>query len=782
MKLRLAALASLAFVLLAALTAASAQSAPPAAPLSPSVALALDAAARDAVAVGDVPGTVVLVGQGDQVAYRRATGSRALVPAVEPMSPDTVFDVASLTKVVATMPAVLALWEEGRIDLDAPLGRYLKEFSGPAFREVTIRRLLTHSSGLSDLPRREAMARGFPEAAALQAKAGLASAPGSTFVYSDVGFILLGEVVRRVSGEPLDRYVQKRFYGPLGMRSTTFRPPAGWRPRIAPTEKVDGGPPLRGVVHDGNARLLSGVAGHAGLFSTADDLSRFSRMILDGGTLDGHRYLKESTVRAMFTPHVIGETTRGLGWDMSSTYSRTLGSFFPEGSAGHTGFTGPSMWLDPAGRQYVIILTNRVHPSGKGSVVELRRRISAAVGPGPEPRGEPPASAPSGEGGGVAVTPALGRTLTGLDRLVAENFARLAGRSVGLVTNQTGIDARGRRGIDLLAAAPGVKLRAIFSPEHGLDGKVDANVPHGRDAATGLPVWSLYGPTRRPSSEMLAGIDTIVFDIQDVGARYYTYLATLVYVLEEAGRRGIAVMVLDRPNPITGRVVEGPVMDADLRSFTAPHPIPVRTGMTMGEFARMVVAERKLPVSLTVVPLENWDRGQWFDQTGLPWSNPSPNIRSPLQALLYSGVGLLEATNVSVGRGTDMPFEVIGAPWITNPQELADALNRKGLAGVRFEPVRFTPTSSIYAGQGVGGVRFVVTDREAIRPVTVALALGRELVDRYSYFRPAAIQNLLVNRATMWAFLRGEPLIRILSWGEESRASFLQRRASYLMY
>ena len=263
---------------------AFAQSVSPAAALSPSVALALDAAARDAVALGDVPGAVVVVGQDGSVLYRVATGSRALVPAVEPMTIDTVFDIASLTKVVATMPSVLALWEEGRIDLDAPLGRYIKEFAGPGFREVTIRRLLTHSSGLSDLPRREAMARGFPAAAALQAAAGLASTPGSTFVYSDVGFILLAEVVRRVSGEPLDRYVQKRFYGPLGMRSTTFRPPVAWRPRIAPTETIDGGPPLRGVVHDGNARLLSGVAGHAGLFSTADDLARFCRMLLEGGS------------------------------------------------------------------------------------------------------------------------------------------------------------------------------------------------------------------------------------------------------------------------------------------------------------------------------------------------------------------------------------------------------------------------------------------------------------------------------------------------------------------
>src|SRR5262245_19112311 len=745
---------------------------------------AVDLAASDAVTAGDVPGVVVLVGQGDRVVYARATGSRALVPSVEPMTLDTVFDVASLTKVVATMPSILKLWEQGRIDLGAPLGRYLTEFAGPGFREVTIRRLLIHASGLADLPQREAMGRRFPGAAALQARAGLATAPGTTFVYSDTGFILLAEVVRRVSGEPLDRYAEKHFYAPLGMRSTAFRPPASWRPRIAPTEAVDGGPPLRGVVHDGNARLLGGVAGHAGLFSTAEDLSRFCRMLLAGGAVDGRRYLSEATVRAMFTPQVIGDTIRGLGWDMSSGYSRTLGPFFPEGSVGHTGFTGPAMWMDPASRGYMIVLTNRVHPSGKGSVVELRRRISAAVGTTFAPLDTPAVLRPVSADAPLADVPVSvsGTTRTGLDRLVAENFAPLMGRSVGLVTNQTGIDTGGRRGIDLLAAAPGVRLRAIFSPEHGLEGKIDADVPHGRDAATGLPVWSLYGPTRRPSAEMLNGIDTGVFDVQDVGVRYYTYLATLVNVLEEAARRGIAVVVLDRPNPITGAIVEGPLMDVDLRSFTAPHPIAVRTGMTIGEFARMVVAERKLAVSLSVIPLESWTRGMWFDQTGLPWRNPSPNIRSPLEALLYSGVGLVEATNLSVGRGTETPFEVVGAPWIGDPEALAEGLNRKDLAGVQFEPVRFTPASSVYAGQSLGGVRLIVMDRASIRPVTVALTLARELMVRYPKFRPEAIQNLLVNRATMWAFLRGEPIVRIRSLADASITSFLQRRASYLMY
>lgn len=747
----------------------------------------VDEAVRDAVAASEIPGAVLVVGQGDQILHRKVLGWRATVPRPELMTADTIFDVASLTKVMATTPAVLRLWEMGKLDLNAPLGRYLKEFDGPAFQDVTVIRVLTHSAGLNDLPSRDAMAKGFPEAARLQARAGLAVTPGTTFLYSDTGFILLGELVRRVSGQPLDTFMRKQFYAPLGMRDTAFAPPASWRKRIAPTEVVNSQGPLRGVVHDGNGRLLDGVAGHAGLFSTASDLGRFCRMLLAGGQLGGRRYLKEATVRAMFAPHVIGETTRGLGWDMSSPYSRTLGAYFPIGSVGHTGFTGPAIWMDPATDVYMILLTNRVHPYGKGDVAELRRRVSAAVGTRFAPREEPvlaPARAAT-PGPAADAAPLLpeGSTLTGLDRLVAEDFAALAGRSVGLITNQTGLDGQGRRAVDLFAAAPQVKLRALFSPEHGITGLVDANVPHGRDAATGLAIWSLYGPGRRPSSEQLSGIDTLVFDMQDVGVRYYTYLTTLVYALEEAGRRGIQVVVLDRPNPITGAMVEGPLMDPDMRSFTAPHTIPVRTGLTMGEFAQMVVGERKLPVKLTVVPLEHWQRAQWFDETGLPWVNPSPNIRSLTQALLYAGVGLLEATNLSVGRGTDMPFEVIGAPWITEPQVLADAMNARALPGVQFHPIFFTPTSSVHAGRALGGVRLHVTDRDALRPVTVGLALGRELMERYpGNYRPAAIQNLLVNRSTMWSILRGDPFARILAWADQARDTFLRRREAYLLY
>jgi uncharacterized protein YbbC (DUF1343 family) len=344
------------------------------------------------------------------------------------------------------------------------------------------------------------------------------------------------------------------------------------------------------------------------------------------------------------------------------------------------------------------------------------------------------------------------------------------------------MDAQGRRGIDLVARAPGVRLRAIFSPEHGITGVATSEVRHSRDRATRVRIWSLYGPTQRPTTAMLRGVTMIVFDMQDVGVRYYTYLTTLVYILEEAGERGIPVMVLDRPNPINGREVEGPLMEPDLKSFTGVHPIPVRSGLTIGEFARLVVAERRLPVSLTVVPVSGWRRGQWYDETGLPWVSPSPNIRSVTQALLYSGIGLLEGTNLSVGRGTPTPFEVLGAPWI-EPEPLARALTALGLPGVRFEPLTFTPTGDKHAHLACGGVRFVVTDREAIRPVTVALSLARVLrLQHRDQFRPESIQYLLVHRPTIWAFFRGEPLDRLLSWAEMDRTAFLNRRASYLIY
>ena len=751
---------------------------------------AVDEAAQTATATGEVPGAVVLIGVGDEILYHRAFGWRALVPDPQPMTPDTIFDIASLTKPLGTTLAVMSLVERGAVKLDAPLGRYLKEFRGPAFEGVTIRRMLTHSAGLPGNPRDKLVAKGFPGAAAALAREKLDYPPGSAFQYSDTGFILLGELVRRVAGQPLDKVLARGVFAPLGLADTSFHPAAAQRARIAPTE-FQNGHMLRGEVHDPRARMMGGVAGHAGMFSTATDIARLCRALLAGGALNGQRVLKPATIQLMWTRSTEGRGTRALGWDMTSTYATIWAPFFPAGSVGHTGFTGTSVWIDPSSRAYLILLTNRVHPSGGGSAAirEMRVRVTAAAGAAlfrpalaASPSASPATEAPAVEPAPPPVTSSSVRVRTGLDVLAAQDFALLRGHRVGLITNQTGIDAQGRRGIDLIAGAPQVTLQAIFSPEHGITGTVDADVPHGRDVATGRPIWSLYGPTRRPSETMLQGVSVIVFDVQDVGARYYTYLATLQYAMEEAAKLNIPVVVLDRPNPITGRVVEGPMLDADLTSFTGPHSIPVRTGITIGEFARLAAAERKIPVRLTVVPLEGWERARWFDQTGLPWVNPSQNIRSLTQALLYSGIGLLEATNLSVGRGTDSPFELIGAPWI-EPVSLADTLNRLKLAGIRFEPVRFTPTENVYARSACSGVRFVVTDREQLRPVTIALAIAATLRDRYrSQWSAEKVQNLLVNRNTMWALLRGEPLPRLMAWSDVDRSAFLKRRASYLIY
>jgi uncharacterized protein YbbC (DUF1343 family)/CubicO group peptidase (beta-lactamase class C family) len=749
----------------------------------------IDEAATEAVQSGDIPGVVVLVGRGDDTLYLRAFGSRTVVPTAQEMKTDTIFDIASLTKPFGTTLAVMALVEKGAVKLDAPLSRYVPDFRKTSYEQATIQRLLTHSAGFPAIPPAATVRNGFPRAARVLAQTPADYPPGTGFQYSDTGFILLGEMVRRVSGLPLDRYLDKTIFTPLALRDTSFQPPAPKRERIAPTEFF-GGHMLLGEVHDPRARALNGVAGHAGMFSTAGDLARLCRMLVNEGELDGRRVLRASTVKLMWTRTGDGNGSRALGWDVASVYSSTMAPFFPIGAVGHTGFTGTAVWIDPPSRSYMILLTNRVHPSGGGAarILELRRRVAAAVGAQlfrpPLQVAEVESTAPAADGPldiAPPRPPAIVRS--GLDVLAAQNFATLQGYSIGLVTNQTGIDGQGRRAIDLLAAAPKVRLHAIFSPEHGLTGDSNSeNVPHGRDAATGRPIWSLYGAARRPTPAMLKDINLIVYDIQDVGVRYYTYLTTLVYVMEEAARHNIPLVVLDRPNPITGRVVEGPLMDADLGSFTAPHRIPVRTGMTIGEFGRMVAMERRIPVSMTIVPVEGWERDRWYDETGLPWVHPSPNIRSVMQALLYSGVGLLEATNISVGRGTEVPFEVVGAPWI-EPYGLAQALNDLRLPGVRFDPVSFTPTADKYAQTMCSGVQVVITDRDAIRPVTVGLAIGRALRARHrDQFRAEHIQNLLVNRSTMWAFLRDEPLERLVAWADADRSDFLKRRASYLIY
>jgi uncharacterized protein YbbC (DUF1343 family) len=372
--------------------------------------------------------------------------------------------------------------------------------------------------------------------------------------------------------------------------------------------------------------------------------------------------------------------------------------------------------------------------------------------------------------------------LTGVDVLERDGFKQLAGLRVGLVTNHTGRDRKGRQTIDVLREAAGVRLVALFSPEHGIRGAADEKVSDTKDEKTGLPIYSLYGETRRPKAEQLKDLDALVYDIQDVGARFYTYISTLGYVMEEAAKAHLPVFVLDRPNPINGTEVEGPTADADKLSFVAYHTIPVRHGMTVGELARLYNDQRKIGCDLRVVKMEGWRRSMWFDSTNLTWVNPSPNMRSLTEATLYPGVGVLEVTNLSVGRGTDTPFELVGAPWIDG-QRLAAYLNARQVAGVRFVPVRFTPKSSVYKGEECGGINIAVTDRTQLRAVMVGLEIAVALRRLYpAEWKVDGLTRLLVNAATLERIKRADAPDEIAASWSTGLAEFRRARNKALLY
>ncbi len=761
----------------------------------------VDALVNQAIVDKQMPGVVLLVGRGTRVLYQKAYGQRALVPRSEPMALDTVFDLASVTKVVATATSVMVLVEEGRIRLTDRVATYIPDFGRYGKGNITIRHLLTHVSGLRPDVDLGDPWLGYDKALALAAEEVPTSAPGERFVYSDINYFLLGDIVARVSGMPFDRFARERVFLPLGMTETMFNPPESLRPRIAPTQLCTrygwpcDGPDqimLRGIVHDPTARRMDGVAGHAGLFSTAADLAKYCQMILNGGSLGRARVLSPLSVIKMTTaasPDSL-PSVRGLGWDIDSSYSSNRGELLPVGSFGHTGFTGTSIWIDPVTSTYVILLSNRVHPDGKGDATPLRARVATVVASalrGLPDTGELRELAWTGTDFGAGGTvprrgdEAAGRTLNGIDVLRADGFRILAGRRVGLVTNHTGLARTGEATIDLINAAPGAKLVALFSPEHGIRGILDEKVPSSIDEKTGLPIHSLYGDTRRPTDEMLKGIDTMVVDLQDIGSRFYTYMSTMAYVMEEARKKGIAVVVLDRINPVTGWAIEGPSVDAAELGFTAYYPMPVRHGMTMGELAKLFNAENKIGVDLTVVELRNWTRDAWFDDTGLTWVNPSPNMRNMVAAQLYTGVGAIEAANISVGRGTDTPFELVGAPWVNGPQLAAD-LNAKGLPGLRFYPITFVPSSSKFAGEKCQGVFIIVTERERVRPVRLGLELAAALYARHpEAFRIDQVGRLF-GADVVKRIRSGEDTASIAAGWARAEAQWRLLRAKYLLY
>lgn len=825
------------------------QAAPEAVGMSSERLASIDEAVRASIDRQETPGAVVLVARKGHIVYRKAFGDRAIQPQREAMTIDTIFDLASLTKVVATTTAIMMLVERGKLSLADPVSLYIPEFAANGKERITIEQLMTHRAGLP--PDNEISDYVGVSLKPLEEiyKLHPVYEPGTRFVYSDVGFIVAAEIVRRVSGMYIDQFARENIFAPLGMRDTAFRPigqagavqgvkytaveqkagsaiskqgqgkrarrnrrpiPANADPpplfssepptlstdaRIAPTEMREGRW-MRGEVHDPRSYEMGGVAGHAGLFSTADDLARFCQMILNKGELNGVRILAPYTIERMISAHSLPTSQmRGIGWDVNTNYSSNRGDLFPVGTFGHTGFTGTSLWLDPLSETFVILLTNRVHPNGKGEVTRLRSFVASIVagsimappyGPVFASIGSPvsiieaPRAATNRNGPPAGP---LHPVLTGIDVLARDGFKALEGRRVGLITNHTGRDRQGRATIDQLAAATNFKLVALLSPEHGLRGIEDASVASTRDEKTNLPVYSLYdNATKRPTDGMLKDVDTLVFDIQDIGARFYTYITTMLYALEEAARRRVKFVVLDRPNPINGYDIEGPVADGDLLSFTAAHQIPVRHGLTIGELAMLFNNERKIGADLTIIKMEGWRRTDYFDGTSLTWINPSPNMRSLSEALLYPGIGLLETTNLSVGRGTDTPFEIVGAPWI-EPQKLSDALNRAGLAGVRFVPVRFTPQSSKFAGEACGGINIVITDRAAFRPVATGIEIAYQINRLYAdTWKTDDYLRLLANRAALQALKAGKPASEIAATWQAGLAEFARIRQKYLLY
>lgn len=836
-----------------------------------------------------LPGAVVLVGHKGKIVFRKAYGNRSLVPTVEPMTVDTIFDLASLTKPIATATSIMILVEQGKLRLSDTVGKFIPEIDDPEAKRVTIQQLLTHTSGYRpdfDLGEKWTGREGM--LAALK-KEKLRNPPGTRFVYSDIGFIVLGEIIERVSGENVGVFSFKENFDQLGMSRSKFLQAGLWsggkmgrspnhashpgydiheltvaqiHNLTAPTENVrgqrnylgstfegddtSGNQILRVQVHDPTAFRMYGVAGHAGLFSNGDDLARYCQMLLSGGIVPGwvgrhhpngfkstdgmpsslSRMLSAQTIAKMTSPYVVSEdgATRGLGWDMNTSFSQNRGELFPLGSFGHTGFTGTGIWIDTVSQTFVVFLSNRVHPDGKGDVAALRAKVSTVVASAIEDtpiekwkeaearyNAAVAAQIPkfvSGQRSALSSQPQIqtnvtGTPITGLpiypftsailrllskpvlngvDVLEKNGFKELDGKRVGLITNHTGRNLAGKQTIDILHEAKNLKLVALFAPEHGIRGLLDEKVDDSKDEKTGLPIYSLYGETRRPKPEQLKDLDAIVYDIQDIGTRFYTYTATLKNVLEEAAKAKIPVYVLDRPNPINGVAVEGTLAEESQLSFIAAHTTPVRYGLTIGELGMMMNAERKIGADLKVIKMEGWSRSMWFDETGQTWINPSPNMRSLTEATLYPGIGLLETTNLSVGRGTDTPFEVVGAPWLDG-QKIAKYLNERNILGVRFVPVRFKPNASVFKDEQCSGINIIITDRASFNSVRTGFEIAAALRKLYpNDWQVEKYSRLLVNNEILEMIKRGDSPETIERVAAEKITDFLKRRASFLLY
>ncbi len=738
----------------------------------------IDEVVRQAIADGKMPGAVVTIGHRGAIVFQRAYGHRQISPESLAMHTDTVFDLASLTKPIATATSIMRLVDLGMIQLSDAVSEHLPEFAVEEKQDVTIEQLLLHVGGLIPDNAMADYRDGAEVARSNFLKLKLNYKPGTRFRYSDVGFQVLGELIKAKTGKSVAEFGEEAIFRPLGMRQTGFLPRKALRNRAAATQQREGRWMI-GEVHDPRAYVMDGVAGHAGLFSTADDLAIYAQMMLQQGRFGEATILQPETVRRMTAAYEVpGNTsgtpwTRGLGWDKRSPYSSNRGETMTDDAYGHGGFTGTAIWIDPGLDLFVIFLSNRVHPDGKGLVNPLAGEIGTIA-----------ANAVCHDQSATAASPAdTSAVRSGIDVLVDERFASLAGRRVGLITNHTGVSRDGVPTGVLLHQAESVDLIALFSPEHGIAGRLDQpQIDNSIDPETGLKVFSLYGKDRKPSSESLAGIDTLVFDIQDIGCRFYTYISTMGEAMQVAADQGLRFVVLDRPNPINGVDLGGPLLDPGAESFVGYHTIPVRHGMTVGEIAKLLRAERQWDLDLQVVACDGWRREDFFEASGLTWINPSPNMRNLNQAILYPGVGLLEYTNLSVGRGTDTPFEIVGAPWL-DARRLARELSGLQLLGVIFIPTQFTPDASKFADEPCQGIQILITERSQIDPIRVGLAIAVSLRKHHGQQWDTKLYNkLLGSQAVYDAVVAGRSLNEVLTLAANDLEEFRSRRQPHLLY
>jgi uncharacterized protein YbbC (DUF1343 family) len=720
-----------------------------------------------------MPGCVICFGRHDRILHLSAYGNRALEPVTEPMTVDTVFDMASITKPVATGSSIMKLVEIGKLRINDKVVDILPEFSSKEKDKLTVLDLLVHRSGLIPDNALADYQNGVEKSWDRICDLPLTAPIGTAFKYSDVNFIVLGKIVEKLSGQDLNAFSRKNIFEPIGMQESGFLPGENLRKRAAPTEQRDGSW-IQGEVHDPRAHLMNGVAGHAGLFSTAKDMALYAQMFLRMGKAvkaDGSsvQVFAPTTLQLMSQGVPVPGGIRGLSWDKRTGFSTNKGDLLSESAVGHGGFTGTVLWMDPAQDLFFVFLSNRVHPNGKGLVNPLAGKILNVIA---SSLAEKPITEPT-----------TYSTLTGLDVLQRDGFRVLDGANVGLITNHTGRSRSGASVVELLASAKNLQLKALFSPEHGFEGKLDiAKVNDSRDSKTGLKIYSLYGETRKPTAAMLSEIDTVVFDIQDIGTRFYTYISTMGEALKAAAENKKRFVILDRPNPINGVDVAGPMLDDKSESFVTYHKLPVRHGMTVGEIALMLRDELKLDVRLDIISCEGWKRSQSWDSTGLLWINPSPNMRSMKQALIYPGVGLLEMTNISVGRGTDTPFEWFGAPWIDN-LKLSNWLNEQRLPGVAFVPVEFTPTSSKFEKQLCKGIQIDVLDRSKFETVRTGLTIALGLRTLHSdAWETKNLNRLMGCKAMEQAILDGADWGYLQTIYLAGMADFMKRRESHLLY